>query len=61
MEIMLIYAHIIKGADAGVLSKIGNSLKKYPELSLKSKTAYEEAADIIATQHKVFAGGKAVL
>jgi len=44
-----------------MLLKIGDSLRKNPELSLNSKTAYEEGANIVATEHKVFTGGKASL
>ena len=36
-------------------------MRKYPELSLKSDTAYDEAAELISKQHKVFAAIKAAL
>ena len=51
----------LKGANSGVLSKIGDSLRKYPELSLKTKTAYDEAPELVVKQQKVFGAIKAVL
>ena len=57
----MILIHNYKGADSGVLLKIGDSLRKFPELSLKSETAYEEAPELIVKQHKVFAAIKAAL
>jgi len=44
-----------------VLLKIAESLRKYPELSLKTKTAYGEAPELVVKQRKVFGAIKSVL
>ena len=59
---MLNWNSYTQGADSGALLKIGNSLRKYPELSLKSGSAYtQKTAELIAKHHKVLGAGKAAL
>ena len=44
-----------------MLLKIADSLRKYPELSLETKTAYGEAPELVVKQHKAFGAIKSVL